>query len=375
MSIRIVHTADNHIGMGYSHLSEPAKGKLVGERLDCLKRIIFYANKQKAHFLVVAGDLFDKITVAKKILKETGEALSKFDGEAVLIIPGNHDFYTEDESSIWKSFSDYIDERKVFILSQKYPKNFSIGETEISFFPAACHSKHSKENMIGWVKEYKKNPSSLNIGIAHGNVDGLGLDNVDRYFTMTKDELKKSGVDFWLLGHIHVPYPTHSVTKNPDFFFSATHTPDGFGRKHSGHFWYIEVDEDKKVNAILNSSDSFSFMEINKKINSFGDFENLKTEMDSLNRAKTALKLTLTGRLDGEQREEVEKYFDSAKKEFLLFERNGKINLRIDKKYIDGKFANDSLQYKLMSALVKENDDGLALQLCNELIESQINAD
>lgn len=375
MAIRIIHTADNHIGMGYSHLSEPAKGKLVAERLDCLKRIVADANKLKAHFLVVAGDLFDKTTVPKKVLKETGEALSKFDGEAVLVVPGNHDYYTEDENSLWKIFSGVVDEQKVLILSQKFPINFSIGDTDVSFFPCACPTKTSKENMIGWVKGYKKNSSSINIGIAHGNVDGLGLDDVHKYFTMTKDELKKSDVDFWLLGHIHVPYPTHDVTTNPGFFFSATHTPDGSGRKHNGHYWYIEVDEKKNINAVLKNSNSFSFVDIEKKINSFADFENLKSEMESFDKSKTALQLSLTGRLDKEQIEEVEKYFDAAKKEFLLFDRSGKLGLKIDKKYIDENFENDTIQYKLMSELLKEGGDGLALQLCNGLIESQKDAD
>jgi exonuclease SbcD len=375
MTIKIVHTADNHIGMRFSHIqNESAKEKMVAERILSLKRIVDFANEKKAHFLVVAGDLFDKLSVSSKDIKDTAAVLNKFDGEAVLVLPGNHDFYSEDQDSLWSKVSKFIDESKVLILTDYFPKKFLIEDTEVLFFPAACRSKHSSENMIGWVKDYKKTSASINIGIAHGNVEGLGLDDVDKYFNMTPAELKKAGLDFWLLGHIHVPYPSQSVTSNPGYFFSATHTPDGFAKKHSGHFWYIEVDDKKTVRGTLNSSDSFRFVTLDKTINSIGDFDALKTELDTFNKAKTALRISISGRLDKEQINECEKYLEKIKDEFLYFEKNGKIKLKIDKKYINEHFPNDSLPYKLLNELLDVKDDGMALQLCNELIETEKNA-
>ena len=52
------------------------------------------------------------------------------------------------------------------------------------FYPAACRTLHSQDNMIGWVKNEEKNPNAIHIGIAHGNVDGLGRDEDGKYFNM-----------------------------------------------------------------------------------------------------------------------------------------------------------------------------------------------
>ena len=75
MSIKIIHTADNHIGISYNTVSQ-AKTELVKERLDSLKRIVEEGNKELANYLVIAGDLFDlpklnksKTTEVIKILK------------------------------------------------------------------------------------------------------------------------------------------------------------------------------------------------------------------------------------------------------------------------------------------------------------------
>ena len=65
MSLRILHTADNHIGLSFNRYSETAKDRLIEERFASLDRMVTTANERKAHFIVVAGDLFDKATVTK----------------------------------------------------------------------------------------------------------------------------------------------------------------------------------------------------------------------------------------------------------------------------------------------------------------------
>ena len=375
MPIKIVHTADNHIGMRFSHIPNiEAREKMVAERILALKRIVDFANINKADFLVVAGDLFDKLKTPSDDLKKTATILNNFVGEAVVIIPGNHDYFSASGDELWSNFSKHINEEKVFVLTDYRPKSFAVNDSEITFFPAGCRSPHSSENLIGWVKEYPKNTRALNIGIAHGNVEGLGLDDVHKYFNMTPAELKSSGLDFWLLGHIHVPFPTQSVASNPGYFFSATHTPDGFSKKHSGFFWLIEVDEKKNLQAILQNSDSFRFITLEKNLHSMEDFESLKSEIDCFNAPKTALKLVLNGRLEKEQIPECENHLEKISSAFLFFSKENNLTEKIDKKYIDAMYPNDSIPHHLLTELLKEEDEGLSLQICSELMEKIKNA-
>lgn len=92
MSLRILHTADNHIGPSFNQYPEAARGRLMDERFASLERLVATANHRQANFIVVAGDLFDKTTVTKAQIERVVKMLGKFEGESVLVLAGNHDF-------------------------------------------------------------------------------------------------------------------------------------------------------------------------------------------------------------------------------------------------------------------------------------------
>jgi len=62
MPIRIVHTADSHIGLPFKQYPTAVANRLIEERHSALGRLVTVANEQNAHFFVVAGDLFDDST-------------------------------------------------------------------------------------------------------------------------------------------------------------------------------------------------------------------------------------------------------------------------------------------------------------------------
>ncbi|NBW86782.1 MAG: DNA repair exonuclease, partial [Planctomycetia bacterium] len=55
MPIRIVHTADNHIGLPFKQYAADVAKRLVEERFAALGRLVNVANERNAHFFVVAG--------------------------------------------------------------------------------------------------------------------------------------------------------------------------------------------------------------------------------------------------------------------------------------------------------------------------------
>lgn len=60
------------------------------------------ANEPKPHFIVVAGDLFDKPNITKAQVERTVNILAKFEGDAVFVLTGNHDFCEGSDSKLWK---------------------------------------------------------------------------------------------------------------------------------------------------------------------------------------------------------------------------------------------------------------------------------
>jgi len=72
---------------GYSSVQE----RLVEGRLDALKRCVDIANKEACDLFVVGGDLFDRVSVAKREIQRAASILGGFQGRLVAVLPGKHD--------------------------------------------------------------------------------------------------------------------------------------------------------------------------------------------------------------------------------------------------------------------------------------------
>ena len=370
MSVKIVHTADNHIGISYNTVGQ-AKAELVKERLEALKRIVEEGNNEKANYLVIAGDLFDVVKLNKSRTADVVKVLKAFK-EKVIIIPGNHDFYIDEADSLWYYFKSLVDGEKIIVLDKYEVLVDKLGDQEVRFYPAACRTLHSAENMIGWVADEEKSSDAIHIGIAHGNVVGLGRDEDDKYFNMEEDELRAAGVDFWLLGHIHVAYPTQDVvTNNPGFFMSGTHMPDSWKSTNFGNAWIIDIDATKKVTAKKFQPSNFNYKVIKADLTSSVDIDLVKQQLSNCDKRNTAVSLNLTGILVDHEIQVLEDFFKECSDKttgFIHFEGTKFIKRRIDMAAIDAEFANGSLPHILLSELLNEDPEGFSTQKAFEAI-------
>lgn len=369
MDVRIVHTADNHLGKKFKgRYKAETQERLVNERFEALHRVVLAANQRQAHFLIIAGDLFDSINISLKDIKQTVSILKDFEGEDVLVLPGNHDFYENSSNALWKKFSDLASD-DITVLTQCKPAEYFINEQKIIFYPAPCTSKHSAVNAIGWINSEKIDKNALNIGIAHGNVEGKGLDSADKYFNMTPAELKTAGMDCWLLGHIHAPYPEKALLTNPGFLFPATHTPDGFDNKREGYCWYLQFNDNKNLRMEQIITGKLKFFEWSREINATDDLEKIGREIEVMNHQNSLLKLKLTGRISENDFKKVNEVITQFQKMLLHLEIENNLMLQIDKDFINANYTDNSLPHKLLTELAQSDNDNLALQLAQQIIE------
>ena len=370
MAIKIIHTADNHIGISYNTVSQ-AKAELVKERLDSLHRIVLEGNKEGAHYLIIAGDLFDVTKLNKSKTNEVIKVLKEFK-EKVIIIPGNHDFYIDQPDSLWSYIKENKNTDKILVLDQYEVFVDSVEDQEVRFYPAACRTLHSEENMIGWVAAEEKDHNAIHVGIAHGNVVGLGRDEDGKYFNMSVEELKGAGVDFWLLGHIHVAYPTQDfVNENPGYFMSGTHMPDSWKSTNIGNAWIIEIGDGKRIKAKKFQPSKFRYKVIEQDLRSIVDIDALKNQLEVYDKKNTAVRLNLKGILVEEEHEILNDFLKSCgniTSGFIHFEHNTFIKHRIDQAAINKAFTSGSLPHTLLTELLIEDPDGLSTQKAFEAV-------
>jgi exonuclease SbcD len=111
VSVKIFHTADLHIGMKLAKYPEQVRSQLQQARNNVLPKMIQMANDKNCNLFVIAGDLFHNIKgIDKKTIAQTAKALDCFQGECVLVMPGNHD-YDNHMIDLWKTFAENAGER------------------------------------------------------------------------------------------------------------------------------------------------------------------------------------------------------------------------------------------------------------------------
>lgn len=372
MTIKILHTADLHLGMRFAsgRYTPQLQESLSKARFETLNTLIKVANKQHSDLLVIAGDLFDSPRVSRGDSLKAATLLKDFEGRLILILPGNHDYIQKSDDPLWPNFLNNVSQNVILLIDPK-PYDLRSYDLDLTVFPAPCISRHSKTNVVGWVSEsIKDKQTTLSMGIAHGSIGGLSPDFKQDYYPMSEAELQKSGVDLWLMGHTHIRYPDEEKGTQARIFFPSTPEPDGFDCSHPGYVWSIEIDENKRVHYQSIETGSYRFFDLERQINSEDDIEKIKVEFRSMNAEKDLVKLKLKGRIQNELYDERESLLEELEKFVLyLVPDMSELFRQITKKDIDHEFTSGSFPHRLLTTLAKKNADPLLLQTAYDLIQ------
>ena len=374
--IKLFVTGDNHIGKRYDRYPE-AKEKLISSRLDCIEDMVKEAENENCDFFIVTGDLFDRINQIKVgDVKRIVNALSSFYGN-VLILPGNHDYYTGEEK-IWTDFEKAMDaqDHSITLLKEFKPYTFNVGDERVIVYPAYCQSKHSKDNNLGWIKDEDiPLDNTYKIGIAHGAISGVTPDLNNEYFLMTESELLSIPVDVWAVGHTHIQYPvlTQKDTVTGHRIFNAgTHEQTDLHNNTEGCCFIISIDKSQgstRVSARKYISGKIRFydMDITVKGNSNNSLASeIKKRVNDID-DNSVIRINVSGTVRTEEYENRKVIYNSILSRFLAFEaEDSELSEEISIEKIHSEFSEMSFASKLMESLMS---NPLELQMAYELMK------
>jgi exonuclease SbcD len=364
--LKIFHTADVHLGLKFGSYPEGLSRRLADARFETLARMVEIANQRKCDLFVVGGDLFDNLRVSQKDIIRAAKILGAFEKLAV-VLPGNHDFITNQEDDIWKVFQSAGQDR-VLVLAEARSYSFAAYDIDATLYAAPCQNKHSKTNAVGWIKTSARGSTKFHIGLAHGSFEGLTPDTEGEYFPMTREDLLPCNLDLWLMGHIHIQFPLKPGS-NDRIFYPATPEPDGFDCRHEGKAWILEIDDDKAITSISLSTGSQRFHHETLRVEKIADMDQLISRIPESAAASMLLKLQLTGSLPKAEHELVGATLDRLKARFLHFQADASaLTVELAPADIDREFMRDSFPHGLLTALAKQPEDREALQSAYELL-------
>lgn len=375
--IKIFVTGDNHFGKKYDRYPE-IRDRLVDNRFVCFEKMVEKAEQEGCDIFAVTGDLFDNCSsIRKSDVERVVRILAGFAGR-VLVLPGNHDYYTGEEK-VWKDFDDALRtcDNNIIRLDRFEPYPIEIAEETVVIYPAFCRSKHSRENNLGWIKEMSVLKSGqINVGMAHGAIEGVTPDMQKEYFLMTEPELQAIPMDVWLVGHTHIPYPG-GLSEDEEIggyriFNAGTHAQTDLHNNTRGYGFIISVDKqgDKaQVSAKKYQSGTIFFYDIAVRVSSAeGDSLEalLQEKLDPLE-AESVVRLTVTGSVLSEEYSRRQELYKKYCDRFLSWElQDDELHEEITLDRVREEFAESSFAAKLMEAL---QGDQTELQMAYELLQ------
>jgi DNA repair exonuclease SbcCD nuclease subunit len=369
MSLNIFLTADVHLGLKFAGYPK-IQSELSEARFTTLKKMVDLANKEKCDIFVVAGDLFDHLRVAERDIVRAAQTLNQFQGKLVAVLPGNHDFIAQGGARLWPVFQDHKGDR-VLLLGEKKVYQLKHYDLDASIYAGPCDAKHSENNSIGWIrKEQKDETVQYHIGVAHGSLEGVSPDFDQRFYPMRMDELLKSGLDIWLLGHTdRLQYPQKPGSMDR-IFYPGTPEPNSFTCEHPGMAWVLTIDDEKKIIPMSLVMGTHRFVHDSYSISESGDLNRLlKKYSDDLAR-KTLLKLKLSGRLPRSHYQELIEFKRELERNVLYLELDDEeVREEITLDAINSEFTDGSFPHRLLTTLAGKVEDQEALQIAYELIQ------
>lgn len=361
--LKIFHFADLHLGLSFKR-HEEAGSVLSEARYHTLKKLVELANDLEANLLVIAGDLFDRIRMKASEIQQAVNAINEFKGDKVLVLPGNHDYYSQD-SPLWNSFSNNASSH-VEILHQMQPYTLDDIGIQATIWPAPCFSKHSDTNTMQWVKESAKSEDHLHIGIAHGSIEKVSPDFENKYFPMTQHELKAAGMHIWLMGHTHITWP-EMPDRNDMIFNPGTPEPDGFDCRHEGRAMLHVFDDTFNRETTVLHTGRYRFSEIEKQLNNQQDIEALFELFSDPKLRSHMLKLKVSGHLEQEAYDHWHTNKNQLREKVLELKLDDQsLALRLTQAQIQREFSKGSLPEMILTNFLDNEDE---LQMAYALLK------
>jgi DNA repair exonuclease SbcCD nuclease subunit len=203
--VRLLHTADVHLGARYRDLGAGAADQRE-RQLAAFKASVELALAEKVDLFVVAGDLFDSNTQPRRSVEAVAAQLRRLadGGVAVALLPGTHDVY--DAASIYRAYdlpalAGHGTDGAVVVLTPEHPRHRYL-HLELTLYGLCFPTKRAPHSPLKDFKAEVDDPGRWHVGVIHGSLAIPGKTDQDEV-VFRADEIAASGLDYLALGHWH----------------------------------------------------------------------------------------------------------------------------------------------------------------------------
>jgi exonuclease SbcD len=243
--LRLIHTADVHLGARHDDLGEQAAAQRE-RQFAAFKAAVDLALAEKVDLFLIAGDLFDSNVQPRRSVERVAAELKRLAGARIrtIIIPGTHDVF--DKASIYRAYDlpalagNGPTEDLVTVLDPDHPSIHLASCDVVVFGPvfATKRAPHSPLRDLDAARD--QTAATWKIGMVHGAIAIPGKTDRDEV-VITTDEIAASHLDYLALGHWHSAQTGRAGTVT--YAYSGAPEAVALDQDRAGKVLLVELDE------------------------------------------------------------------------------------------------------------------------------------
>ena len=188
MGVKILHSADWHLGSAFGGFSPQQRRLLRQRQLELPGQIAEICNREGCDLILLAGDIFDGIP-SREVVEAVKQGLADC-AVPVFISPGNHDFCGVGSPWVEETWPENVHIFKGGMTSVTLP------ELDLRIYGAGYGSMDCPPLLADF---YAQGQETYAVAVLHGDPTNLK----SPYCPVTAAQIRESGLNYLALGHIH----------------------------------------------------------------------------------------------------------------------------------------------------------------------------
>lgn len=243
--LRIIHTADVHLGARHDDLGEQASAQRE-RQFAAFAATVDLALGEKADLVLIAGDLFDSNMQPRRSVERVAAQLRRIATGRVrtVIVPGTHDAY--DRSSIYRAYDlkalagSTPDDDWVTVLTPERPRIHLAACDVVVHGPVFATKRAPHSPLRDLDVAAHRDTATWQVGVVHGSVAIPGKTDRDDV-VITTEEIAATGLDYLALGHWHSA--RRSTAGSTTYAYSGAPEPVALNQDRAGKALLVQLDQ------------------------------------------------------------------------------------------------------------------------------------
>jgi DNA repair exonuclease SbcCD nuclease subunit len=242
--LRLLHTADWHLGKRFPSFSEQQNTRLTQARLAVLDRIIATAERYEVHAVLCAGDLFDDPVPRRDWWEQLAQRWARLSwkNRPVFLLPGNHDPLVAE--SVWNngSFRDLLPDWVHVVDRPGF--EFPLSNDAV-LYAVPCISRAGQRDPTESIPERQPGDERIRIGMVHGST--FDMKDCQVNFPISKDAAVRRGLDYLALGDTHGFRYVPPDRLHPPTIYPGAPEPTAFDEIDPGNVAVVLINRQRRA--------------------------------------------------------------------------------------------------------------------------------